>query len=182
MKPTLVCALVMLGALAAPGFASADVVTDWNRTMVGALEVDHTPPPPAMRAGAIVQSAVFDALNGIERRYTPIHVQPAAPYDASKRAAVVGAAYESLVALFPAQQPTFDAQLQTSLAAIAGDPDGYSIEHGLAWGRAVADGILAWRAATASRPCSRPTFREARRETGRRRRRRSDRLSSGSSR
>jgi len=145
MKLTLVCALVVLGALAVPGFASADVVTDWNRTTVGALEVDHTPPPPAMRAAAIVQSAVFDALNGIERRYTPIHVQPAAPYDASKRAAVVGAAYESLVALFPAQQPTFDAQLKTSLAEIAENPDGYSIDHGLAWGRAVADGILAWR-------------------------------------
>ncbi|HST16221.1 MAG TPA: vanadium-dependent haloperoxidase [Gaiellaceae bacterium] len=146
MKLTLICAFVVLGALAVPGFASADVATDWNRTMVGALEVDHTPAPPAMRDAAIVQSAVFDALNGIERRYTPIHVQPAAPYDASKRAAVVGAAYESLVALFPAQRSTFDAQLQASLAEIAGKPDGYSIDHGLAWGKAVADEILAWRA------------------------------------
>jgi len=145
MKLTL-CALVVLGALAAPGFASADAVTDWNRTMIGALEADHTPAPPAMRAAAIVQTAVFDALNGIERRYTQIHVQPAAPYDASKRAAVVGAAYESLVVLFPAQSSTFDAQLQASLAEIAGKPDGYSIEHGLAWGRTVADEILAWRA------------------------------------
>ena len=75
-----------------------------------------TPAPPATRIGAIVQSSVFDALNGIERKYTPIHVQPAAPPGASRQAAVVEAAYEALVTLFPAQKATFDAQLAASLA------------------------------------------------------------------
>ena len=74
-------ALAALAVLAAPGLANAepkpDQVTVWNRTMVGALETAQTPPPPAMRIGAIVQSSVFDALNGVERKYTPIHVQPA---------------------------------------------------------------------------------------------------------
>lgn len=146
MKPKLVCAFVMLAALVMPGFASADVVTDWNRTMVGALEVDHTPPPPAMRAAAIVQSSIFDAVNGIERRYTPVHVKPAAPIGASERAAAVGAAYESLVALFPAQQATFDSQLQASLAQIGGRTYDWRIARGLAWGKQVANEILAWRA------------------------------------
>jgi hypothetical protein len=133
-----------------PGVVRADpgpdVVTVWNETMINALETANTPAPAAMRAGAIVQSSVFDALNGIERRYTPIHVQPAAPPGASRRAAVVGAAYEALVGLFPAQQSTFDAQLATSLSQIGGGGDDQSVQRGLAWGKQVADEILAWRA------------------------------------
>ena len=61
-----------------PAVASADVVTDWNRTMVGALVTAAAPPPLASRDAAIVQTSVFDAVNGIARRYTPVHVPPAA--------------------------------------------------------------------------------------------------------
>ena len=146
MKRKLAFALIALAAFAAPGVAKADVVTDWNRTMIDALETAHTPPPPAMRAAAIVQSSVFDALNGVEKRYTPVHVQPAAPPGASRRAAVVGAAYEALVGLFPSQQATFDAELQVSLAEIGGGPNDQSVARGLAWGKQVADEILTWRA------------------------------------
>ena len=78
---------ITVAVFAAPATASADVVTDWNRTMVDALEIAKTPPPPAARAAAIVQSAVFDAVNGIARRYTPVHVPPAAPPGASRAAA-----------------------------------------------------------------------------------------------
>lgn len=68
------------------------------------------------RNAAIVQASVFDAVNGINPRYTPIHVKPAAPRGASRRAAAVQAAYVSLVNLYPTQ--TFDAQLAASLMAI----------------------------------------------------------------
>lgn len=126
--------------------ASSNVAMDWNRTMIGALETSHLPPPQSMRVGAIVQASVFDALNGIEGRYTPIRVQPAAPPGASRAAAVAGAAYEALVGLFPAQKPSFDLRLQTSLAQITDNPDNQSVARGLAWGEDVADQILAWRA------------------------------------
>jgi hypothetical protein len=143
-------ALTLVAGLAAPSNAKADatpdLVTVWNRTMIDALETAKTAPPPAMRIGAIVQSSVFDALNGIERRYTPIHVTPAAAPGASRGAAVVEAAYEALVALFPTQKPTFDAQLAASLAQIGGGPNDQSVQRGLAWGKQVADEILAWRA------------------------------------
>jgi hypothetical protein len=143
-------ALALVAALAAPSAARADskpdFVTVWNRTMIDALETAKTAPPPAMRIGAIVQSSVFDALNGIEGRYTPIHVQPAAPPGASREAAVVEAAYEALAVLFPAQKATLDAQLAASLAQIGGGPNDRSVQRGLAWGKQVADEILAWRA------------------------------------
>ncbi len=131
------------------GIATADEVTDWNRIMLDAL---LAPPavaaPLAPRPAAIVMAAVFDALNGIERRYTPIHVIPAAPPGASRRAAVVQAAYASLVRLFPSQTATFDQKRTLSLLDIssgAAAEHSVSIERGIEWGQAVADAIWAWR-------------------------------------
>jgi hypothetical protein len=147
MKMKVAFALVALTALVVPAMASADVVTSWDRTMVAALDAAGTPPPPAMRAAAIVQTSVFDAVNGIARRYTPVHVQPAAPPGASRAAAAAGAAHEALVELFPAQQATFDQELADTLAQISDDDGGgRSVALGLAWGKTVADEILAWRA------------------------------------
>ena len=63
-----------------PTTARADVIRDWNQNMLDAALVPPATSPLVMtRVAAIVQSAVFDAVNGIERRYTPIHVEPAAP-------------------------------------------------------------------------------------------------------
>jgi hypothetical protein len=148
MIKRLALVLIATAALAAPAVASADVVTDWNRTMIDALEVDKTPPPPSARVGAIVQSAVFDAVNGIARRYTPMHVLPDAPRGASRAAAAAGAAHEALVTLFPAQQATLDQRLNDTISQIAdaSQGDGRSIAEGLQWGKTVADETLAWRA------------------------------------
>jgi hypothetical protein len=121
-----------------------NVVLVWNQTLMTALATAGTPAPVGTRLGAIVQSAVFDAVNGVARRFTPIHVVPAAPGGSSRAAAAVGAAHEALVSLFPAQQATLDAQLAASLAALGNDNK--SIARGLAWGTSVADQILAWRA------------------------------------
>ena len=131
-----------------PAVAGADVVTDWNRTMIAGLEAANPPPPLASRIGAIVQTSVFDAVNGIERRYTPVHVAPAAPRGASPAAAAASAAYTALVALLPAQKPAFDQELQATLAQISDDPSdpGQAVVRGLDWGTTVANDILAWRA------------------------------------
>jgi hypothetical protein len=119
MKRKLALALVASAVLVAPATAKADVVTSWNRTMVDALETAKTPPPPSARVAAIVQASVFDAVNGIARRYTSVHVPPAAPRGASRAAAAAGAAYEALVVLFPAQQPMLDQRLAETLGQIS---------------------------------------------------------------
>ena len=142
--------LVILAVLAIAVFpAAADEVTDWDAIMFQtALVAPATSPLVMNRNAAIVQSSVFDALNGIERRYTPIHVQPAAPPGASRRAAVVQAAYVALAHLYPAQQSTLDLQREASLDAIASDAaaeNSESIALGVAWGQTVADQIWAWR-------------------------------------
>ena len=138
---------LVVAAVAFPTAANADVVTSWDRAMGDAIDTAHTAPPPAMRAAAIVQSAVFDAVNGIARRYTAVHVQPAAPRGASREAAAASAAHETLVALFPQQQATLDAKLAETLAQLDDNSDGggRSVARGIEWWQTVADAILAWR-------------------------------------
>src|SRR6516162_3276419 len=147
----LAAALPATAAAAGPvttGTTQADTVTQWNLTMIAGLEAAGIPPPPAARIGAIVQASVFDAVNGIDRRYAFYHVPPAAPPGFSRDAAAAGAADTALVALIPAQKPLFDAQLAATLAQLSDDPShpGQAVRRGLAWGTTVADNILAWRA------------------------------------
>ena len=128
--------------------ARADDVTDWNEHMLRAGTVGGVSPLVMSRVAAIVQASVFDAVNGIDGKYTPVHVAPGAPAGASRRAAAVQAAYTALVALFPAQKATFDGRLAVSLTAIASDPHESTsgIAAGIAWGTTAANGILSWRA------------------------------------
>ena len=127
----------------------ADEVTDWTLIMVKATFVPPlTPAPVLTRTTAIFQAAVFDAVNGIERRFTPIHVPPGAAPGASGRAAAVQSAYAILVRLFPTQTATFDLERTQSLDGIARGPaaeNSESIAHGIEWGQTVADAIWVWR-------------------------------------
>jgi hypothetical protein len=116
------------------------------------LEATLTPPatpaPLSTRSTAIVQAAVFDAVNGINPRYTHIHVSPAGRRNASKRAAAVQAAYAILIHLYPAQSEMLDQERSTSLMGISrgwnAEPS-ESIQKGIEWGQTVADAIRAWR-------------------------------------
>jgi membrane-associated phospholipid phosphatase len=138
--------------------AQADDVTDWNQHMLRAVTVAGTSPLVATRVAAIVQASVFDAVNGIDRKYAAVHVAPGAPAGASRRAAAVQAAYTALVALFPTQKATFDGRIAVSLTAIATDPHETStgIAGGVAWGTTAANGILAWRATDGFTPAPPP--------------------------
>ena len=129
-------AAAILAALAVPGsaqasthptsgasVASADVVVIWNRTMVDALMASPTPPQVSSRMGAIVQVAVFDAVNGITQQYTQYRadaIGTTAPRRASSAAAAVGAAYTALVALFPPRRERSTQSLPPRSRRIAG--------------------------------------------------------------
>jgi hypothetical protein len=67
-------AIAVVFAILCIATARADEVTDWNQIMFQTALVAKTSPLDMSRNAAIVQSAVFDAVNGISRRYTPIHV------------------------------------------------------------------------------------------------------------
>jgi PAP2 superfamily len=156
MRKTCRCLLVFGVVMLAAGIARADEITDWNETMLRAALVGGTTAPVTTRVAAIVQAAVFDAVNGIARRYTPIHVEPAGPAGASRDAAAVQAAYATLVQLYPTQQSTFDARLAVSLAVLSEHESSAAIASGLAWGQTVADAILLWRSTDGFTPAPPP--------------------------
>src|SRR5688572_19304722 len=130
------------------GSGSVNQVLEWNQIFIDTLIATNTPNSSSQRLGAIVHTAIFDAYNGIERRYTPIFVHNDAPRGASRRAAVIAAAYTALVGLFPSRQAALHDYYAASIAALSddGEDGGESRERGIAWGTDVARGVLAWRA------------------------------------
>jgi hypothetical protein len=125
-----------------------DQVLEWNQIFIDTLIATNTPNSSSQRLGAIVHTAIFDAYNGIERRYTPIYVHDRAPRGASRRAAVIAAAYTALVSLFPSRLDALTVSYADSLAALSDDggDGGQSRNRGVAWGTEVAQIVLAWRA------------------------------------
>jgi len=129
--------------LAAPGSARADAVVDWNdialQTILAATPA--RPVPVAFLDVAIVQAAVYDAVQAIERRFEPYHVViPGA--SGSPEAAVAKAAHDILVNLFPAQTAFLDEIYAQYLLDHGIAPD----DPGVAVGAAVAAAIIALRA------------------------------------
>ncbi len=139
--PLAIVALV-LGVLA-PSVSASDEVTHWNQILVSALTATSASPQNSGRIAAITHAAVFDAVNGIDRRYTPYFVTDAAPRGASRRAAAVQAAYVVLKTLVPAQAAGFERERDASIAAIRSDDRG--VDRGIEWGQFVADKLLAER-------------------------------------
>ena len=139
-------------SLAAP--ARADVVADWNKLAFRVSLIGGASSLNAGRVAAIVHAAVFDALNGIDRRYTPIHVAPPdSCLGASRPAAVVQAAYEILSRVYGAtataanQQPTLDGRYTASFTDIRSREPAASVDKGIACGHEAATGIWNWRSA-----------------------------------
>lgn len=141
-------------SLTVAGAVRADEVIDWHEHMLVALRTAAVSSQVGSRDAAHVSAAVFDAVNGVERRYSSIFVPPLAPRGASKRAAAVQAAYVVLLARYPAQADDLSAKRDASLAAI-GD-GGESMRRGVAWGQFVADAILAWRSTDGFTPAPPP--------------------------
>jgi hypothetical protein len=151
------CFASALAALAvplfAPGAIRADEVTDWHEILAPLSATVSS--VNASRDAALMSSSVFDAVNGIERRYAPIHVTATAPRGASKRAAAVQAAYVVLLARYPGAAGDLNAKRTASMAAI---PDGESKNRGVAWGDYVANAILTWRSTDGFSPPPPPYF------------------------
>jgi hypothetical protein len=142
----------------------ADEVMDWTRISLQATHLSTTSSLTASRNLAIVETAMYDAVNGIDARYQVYFVQPAAAQGASDRTAAVQAAYVSLVHLLPAQTATFNAARTASLAAIALDVCNpmnqaackQAMDDGVAWGQQVGDAIWKLRSTDGFTPAPAP--------------------------
>lgn len=136
------------------GTDTAARVLYWNEVMLAANGVDHTPglpnqvfgeqlgPHRTSRAFAIVQIAVFDAINAVRGGYQSYTGLKAVHPAVSADAAVAQAAHDTLAALYPSQRTIFHTELAADLARL---PDGVAKTEGRRLGRRAARAILALR-------------------------------------
>jgi hypothetical protein len=134
--------VVALGGLSASARAepSGNTVIEWNAIAASAtIATAGQPPHVAPLSLGIVQGAVYDAVNAIDRGHRPYLGAPSAKRSDSRRAAAATAAYRVLVGLFPTQQPVLQEFYDDSLEAV---PDGPAKAGGIAVGEEAAAAML----------------------------------------
>ncbi|MER2264066.1 hypothetical protein [Methylobacterium oxalidis] len=129
----------------------------WNRAGIDAIRqasIEHPSEDPAYasRAMAMESLAVHDVLQAIHDKPGYL-VDLDAPDGISTEAAISAAAHEILVKLYPGSERALDRLLHTSLRDV---PDGQAEDEGVAFGRAVAEAVIANRANDGSAPLSMP--------------------------
>jgi hypothetical protein len=120
----------------------ADVLTDWNEKTV-AFVTPRMVPAAGQRVVAMVQVAMFDAINSVERRYRPYLVQLPATTTTSREAAAAAAAAAVLAGLHPQAEAELKAAGAAYLATL---PDSDGKGEGIKLGEAIGAKILATRA------------------------------------
>jgi hypothetical protein len=144
---------VAVGGLSASarGQPAGNAATEWNAIASTAIMTTAGQPPhAAVLSLAMVQGAVYDAVNAIDGGYQPYLIAPPANSGDSKDAAAATAAFRVLVGfplelpgLFPAQLSTLQPLYEASLATV---PDGAAKTGGIAVGEAAAAAMLTARA------------------------------------
>jgi len=143
--------VVCLLATAHASLAVANEVLKWNETAIKAAVADGQTPVQVTRTIAMMQGAVHDALNAINRRYAAYYFEEPAASGASPDAAVATAAHTVLVGVLPsfgtpAQKVAAFAIVEDAyLAALGRVSDAAAKTSGVAVGRAAGAAMLALR-------------------------------------
>jgi hypothetical protein len=128
--------------------AAANEVLTWNETAVKVALAGGQSPVHITRTLAMVQGAVHDALNAIDRRYAAYFFEGPGEPGASPDAAVAAAAHTVLVCIVPsfgtpAQKVAAHAVAEEAyMAALSRGPDGPAKTQGVAVGRAAGAAML----------------------------------------
>jgi hypothetical protein len=146
MRGLLVCATFAV-LLVGPGVARADVLNDWNVTAQNEAILIRPTAHGQTRGIAMVQGAVYDAVNALDPRYKPYLLDlaglKAQPF-ASRDAAIATAAHNVLVAIVdPSRVAGLDAAYAKTLEPIA---PGATKDEGIRVGAAAASAMLTARA------------------------------------
>jgi hypothetical protein len=138
-------------AIAVVPLAAANEVLKWNETALKAAVADGQHSIQVTRTIAMVQGAVHDALNAINRRYAAYYFEESGAAGASPDAAVATAAHTVLVGVLPsfgtpAQKVAALAIAEDAyLAALARVSDASARTSGVTVGRAAGAAMLALR-------------------------------------
>jgi hypothetical protein len=97
------------GYSAAASTDPVNPVIEWNRSLLVIVRTPGAQPASihSTRSFAMMHAAIFDAVNAIDKTYTPYVVHlPHVSRSASPQAAADQAAHDVLVSLYPAFTPT----------------------------------------------------------------------------
>jgi len=147
MKMPRLVKLAFLAALFArlPAVAVDNAVLYWNEQVLNATRLARNPPPIASLHFGTYHAAIFDAVNGITRTHRGWLVNDPAPAGANMDAAIASASFTVLNALWGQSSNPRNFQVAYD-QALTGIPDGQSRTDGIAWGKQVAEAVLAQRA------------------------------------
>jgi hypothetical protein len=146
MSKRFLVVVVLMMAITVPSAPSvqahgddAAVIIEWNALLQSTMPA--TAGLQAFRFYAMLHVAMFDAVNSIEERYRPYHVNVRASHGASAEAAAAQAGRDVLSFLIPGSTATYDAALAARLATIAPGRRAQGV-----WvGKRVAEKIIALR-------------------------------------
>jgi hypothetical protein len=134
--------------------AAATVALQWNAYALAAVRAAKVVDPPGTAPRAVyqtegllymsyVQAAVYDAATKIGHRYVPYHHFSAAAGNASIEAAVIAAAYDTLLHYLGDPNLTLTGEYRSSIDSLPHDP---ATARGIAVGEAAAADLIALRA------------------------------------
>ena len=138
-KRRVIGSCIVLGLLSSPCVSAGvlnGVLSQWN------LQIEKCEDPD-IDTGAMVNVAMFEAVNGIEGRYTPYLSSSPIRGTGSKEAAAASAAHDVLVARCPDQAESFAGLLKSSLEEVKDKADR---DAGAKVGKAAAAALLKARA------------------------------------
>lgn len=140
---------LLLESLEDRSLLAGDVVIDWNNVLLQTIRDERTNPPVATRILAAMHTAIYDAVNSIDRTHEKYAVQLVVHPGTSREAAVAAAAHTVLSEMYKGSvnfdsklKDTFDNALDASLAEV---PNGAAENRGVKLGIDVANQILALR-------------------------------------
>ena len=134
-----------LGASSKAAASDGGVVRAWNELAFQQVRDSNSSDGQAARLYAMVDAAMFDAVNGTAAVGPP---RRAAIVTAPRRvaadpvAAAAGAAHDVLAALYPGGLSAYDTQLASDLGS---EPSATRVQRGRDWGAQVASGVLSAR-------------------------------------
>ncbi|HZY02790.1 MAG TPA: vanadium-dependent haloperoxidase [Anaeromyxobacteraceae bacterium] len=132
-----------LACFAATRPVRADVLWEWNDAALAAVVGTKQLAFVQNRMMTLLDVAMYEAVNAVERRYEPYAFRTDPVPGASAEAAAAAAGRAILLALFPEQRGAWDQLYATSLARVA---DAQARERGVSVGERAAAAILALRA------------------------------------
>jgi vanadium-dependent haloperoxidase-like protein len=127
-------------ALLPPG----NTVAQWNKIAEDTVIASGAFQNEGLLYMGYTSAAVYDAVVSIRGGYKPYRARIAAPQGASAEAAVIEAAYRTLVNYFPSQTTTLDPLYAEALGSI---PDGAAKTAGMSVGLTAANNLIGTRSA-----------------------------------